>query len=694
MKLTPERKAFPTDALHIFILSSIGITRPLLDVLSRDPEFFVIRRSQPADIILLVLILSLLLPSVLILFEYLCGLLSQKLRKGVHVFTVAILASLIFIILIKWIGLSGLTGFLLGFASGIIAAILYVRKEEVRLFCTFLFPAPLFIAILFLSNASISKLLSSNEDSIPLVKVNATIPVVLLILDEIPVTSLMNDQLEIDAIRYPNFDRLAQQSTWYRNATTVSDRTNDSVPAILTGNYPDVSLLPTVLDYPRNLFTLLGGSYKMVVFESGTKLRPERLGIGEKEKENTKERIRSMLMDLSAVYLQILLPPVLAENFPSVAQTWRDFWQEGKEKEIRENYKGRGDKFRSFIDSIHANEGPVLYFLHTVLPHGPWQYFPSGSEYNYARLAPLTNEDRGDTWSGDEATIIRSFQRHLLQLGYVDTMLGETIDKLKATALFDRSLIIVVGDHGISFRHGEERRNITKSNYQDIMPVPLFIKQPFQNTGYISDENVQTIDILPTIANVLGIVLPWHVEGRSIQGGETSELKKKVIISSMNGSGQRMEFDPDMNLRSGNLSRMLNLFGYGDSFDALFMIGPRPQIIGKKLKDLQSSRESMVFVELNNAKFFENVDSKMQFVPALVTGRLFFRHPAPEDYAIGIAVNGTIRATTRTFPIDGSTRGFAVIVPEIAFRPGRNEVGFISIDPDSNLFKVIKTDSK
>ncbi len=694
MKLTSDKKGFLTDALHIFILFSIAITRPLLEVLARDPEFFVIRRSQPFDIILLVLILSFLLPSFIVLFEYLCGLLSQRLRKAVHGFAVAILVSFIFIIFVKWIGLSGLTGFILGSASGIVTAILYARKKEVRLFCTYLFPAPLFIAILFLTNASVFKLLSSEEGSIPLVKVIATTPVVLLILDEIPVTSLMNDQLEIDAIRYPNFDRFARQSTWYLNATTVSDRTNDSVPAILTGNYPDVSLLPTVLDYPRNLFTLLGGSYKMVIFESGTKLRPERLGIGEKEKENTKERIGSMLLDLSAVYLQILLPPVLSQNFPSVAQTWRDFWQEGKEKNNRENYKDRGDKFRTFVDSIHATEGPVLYFLHTILPHGPWQYFPSGSGYNYARLAPLTYEDRGDTWSGDEATITRAFQRHLLQVGYVDKMLGEVMDSFKASALFDRSLIIVVGDHGICFRHGEERRIITKSNYQDIMAVPLFIKRPFQNAGYVSDENVQTIDILPTVARVLGIVLPWHVEGQSIQGEETSEPKNKIIISSMNGSGQRMEFEPDMNIRSGNLSRMLDLFGSGDSFDSLFLYGPYPEIIGKEIKDLQTSAENAVIVEMNNAKLFEKVDSKMQFVPALVTGRLFFQDPAPENYVMGIAVNGTIRATTRTFPVDGSTHGFAVMVPEIAFRPGRNEVSFISIDPDSHLFKLIKSGSR
>ena len=39
----------------------------------------------------------------------------------------------------------------------------------------------------------------------------------------------------IDAVRYPNFARLAQKATWYPRATTVADYTTDAVPAILTG---------------------------------------------------------------------------------------------------------------------------------------------------------------------------------------------------------------------------------------------------------------------------------------------------------------------------------------------------------------------------------------------------------------------------------------------------------------------------
>ena len=46
--------------------------------------------------------------------------------------------------------------------------------------------------------------------------------------------------------------------------------------------------------------------------------------------------------------------------------------------------------------------------------------------------------------------------------------------------------------------------------------MPLFIKLPGQRRGRIISRPVRTIDLLPTIADVLGIRIPWHVDGRSL----------------------------------------------------------------------------------------------------------------------------------------------------------------------------------
>ena len=70
-------------------------------------------------------------------------------------------------------------------------------------------------------------------------------PVVVVIFDALPVHLLEDDQGRIDSVRFPNFAAFAQDGTWYRNATTVSEATPLSIPAMLDGRAPRPSTPPT-----------------------------------------------------------------------------------------------------------------------------------------------------------------------------------------------------------------------------------------------------------------------------------------------------------------------------------------------------------------------------------------------------------------------------------------------------------------
>ena len=63
-------------------------------------------------------------------------------------------------------------------------------------------------------------------------------PVVMILLDEFSGVALMDGRHRIDRARLPSFARLADDATWYRNATSVADFTDRAVPAILTGERP------------------------------------------------------------------------------------------------------------------------------------------------------------------------------------------------------------------------------------------------------------------------------------------------------------------------------------------------------------------------------------------------------------------------------------------------------------------------
>ena len=230
--------------------------------------------------------------------------------------------------------------------------------------------------------------------------------------------------------------------------------------------------------------------------------------------------MHSLLLDLSVIYLHIVVPTDLTGGLPSVTQTWKDFGgipQPLDMNDVRDrglaSYSDRAGLFKKFVDSITIADEPVLYFLHVLLPHVPWQYLPSGKVYTtQGMLIPGLDREK---WGDNDWLVTQGYQRHLLQVGYVDKLVGTLLTRLKTVDLYDRSLIILTADHGVRFWPNESRREESTAHPKDVRSVPLFIKAPHQHESVISDHKLKTIDILPTIADVLGIELPWPVDGRS-----------------------------------------------------------------------------------------------------------------------------------------------------------------------------------
>lgn len=113
-----------TGALHIFVLCNFAIAQPLLDLLSLNAEFFVVRNSELVDVMLLILILCILTPTFVVSVEVVVGLFGRRVRKGVHNFVITGLVAVISLPVLKQIsGVTGSTllvaGALLGVAAGI-----------------------------------------------------------------------------------------------------------------------------------------------------------------------------------------------------------------------------------------------------------------------------------------------------------------------------------------------------------------------------------------------------------------------------------------------------------------------------------------------------------------------------------------------------------------------------------------------
>jgi sulfatase-like protein len=682
-----EHFSFPSllvGGAHLAVLSSFALAQPLFDLFSKNAEFFAVRRSSPLQIVAFALAVTFLPPLAMLAVEALTGLVSLVLRRALHLVFVAGLTGLIAIQLVKRAG-DHSSALVIGLAAavGIAVAALYLRLPPARSFLTILSPSPLVFLALFLLASPVEKLVMPEDVNAAVTDVSARTPVVMIVFDEFPEFSLMDRAKKIDADRFPNFARLARKATWFRNATTVSHSTTKAVPAIMTGIRPRPHKLPIFADHPDNIFTLLGGSYRMNVIESQTALCPKQLCGDDRPRltsTGTQLKEASLYSDASYVYLHLIAPPRLEERLPSVSTAWENFGNEGGTQASisfsgdsrtptghPELWDDRGGSTRAFISSIRATSRPTLNFAHILLPHGPYQYLPSGRQYVLGNLVALGRD--GDSWGPQRALVVQAYERYLYQLEYTDRLLGRLLSRLKAIGLYDKALILVTADHGVSFRPGDRRRGPTRTNIQDVAYVPLFLKRPNQAEAAIVDDHVETVDILPTIADVLGITIPWKADGRSGFGDEHT--------SRVDVSGFVRPVASVLAARDKALLRQIRLFGTGATRPVLYGVGPAPSILGRSTSRFRvvGAGSASAAIDSKPLGLLRSLPKGSRFYPSQVTGRV---SGLGAGRAVAIAVNGRIAGTSTTFDSAGAIR-FTILVPEELLHPGRNPVRVFAV---------------
>jgi hypothetical protein len=720
------------NGAHLLGLWAFALVQPLFDLLGRNADFFVARGSPGGDIVAFAVGVTLIPPLALFGIELLAGLGGRRARNWVHLAFVALLVAIIALgFARKALDASSVLVFPLCAALGIGAASWYASEKTVRTFATVLAGAPALFLFLFLFASPVHKLVLTGEAKARAAQVNSKVPVVMVSFDEFPLASLLRPDGSIDAARYPNFAAFARQSTWFRNTTTVADGTRWATPIVISGTLPRKDALPTFQDYPQNLFTVLGGGYRMHVTEPVTRLCPKKLcadtgpreieagevagtAAPKAEQESFPQRMRSMAGDLGIVSLHLVLPEDLRRRLPSVSEQLGDFGKHpesapaalpprphpplGSPAARQRAKKARGRRltelipeakkaeqstpaFPRFVGRIRPYSGagkPPLYFLHVLLPHHPWHLLPSGR--TYGESVPQIPGLRDNVWNSDVEAVNQGWQRHLLQVGYVDRMLGRLMARLRATGLWDRSLVVLTADHGVAFSPSSPRRKITLQDAGGIAPVPFFMKLPGQRRARAIDEHVETIDILPTIADALNFRLPQASDGRSaLADGFDGRDEVRVWSTTSTSEFERV------GLHSGELARRFRavlwkqfaLFGTGSTRPGLlWAVGPHRNLVGRPLASVPAGASLPAAVRYDRPEELEAWTPAARWSPSHVSGAIDGL-PAGRDLAV--AVNGSIRAVARTYDFLGRIR-FSAMVPEAAFRAGYNDVSVLAVE--------------
>lgn len=133
---------------------------------------------------------------------------------------------------------------------------------------------------------------------------------------------------------------------------------------------------------------------------------------------------------------------------------------------------------------------------------------------------------------------ISDYQKNYLQsVHYVDKALGEFIGQLKQSGLYERSLIVINGDHQGAIAKQDDKAFAaflgSPNGFDDLgflqsTRVPMVFLVPGKPVQGVSNKPTTHLDIYPTIAELLGTTSPRGVLGRSMFGDQAGIVVRRA----------------------------------------------------------------------------------------------------------------------------------------------------------------------
>jgi iduronate 2-sulfatase len=163
---------------------------------------------------------------------------------------------------------------------------------------------------------------------------------------------------------------------------------------------------------------------------------------------------------------------------------------------------------------------------HPSKPTGQTTWHASGEFNRYQRWGRDPNTD---------AAFADEVRRHYAAcVSYADAQVGRLIDRLRERGLWERTVVVLWGDHG--WHLGEHAVWGKHTLFEESLRSPLIICYPgLRRAGESVEQVVQTVDIFPTLCELSGLPLPGTVTGRSLvpdlRGEESNETQARYAIS-------------------------------------------------------------------------------------------------------------------------------------------------------------------
>ena len=169
-------------------------------------------------------------------------------------------------------------------------------------------------------------------------------------------------------------------------------------------------------------------------------------------------------------------------------------------------------------------EEPFLLYVHVTDPHQPYTP-PNRLDERFRNpglTSPLAGQLQPTRWLLERPDRITPDNLHFLEslydgeIAFTDQSFGKIVDQLQRLGLYDRTVIVVMADHGEEFHdHGALGHGYTL--YTEQLAVPLIVRLPgARHQARRVSCLARQIDVLPTLLDVLDITPPLALAGRSL----------------------------------------------------------------------------------------------------------------------------------------------------------------------------------
>ncbi len=115
--------------------------------------------------------------------------------------------------------------------------------------------------------------------------------------------------------------------------------------------------------------------------------------------------------------------------------------------------------------------------------------------------------------SEDTVRLLR--QGYYASVSYIDALIGDLTKHLKKLGIYDKTIMVIWGDHG--YKLGDHNSWGKMTNYNIDLKVPIIIRSPDQkNRGAQTSGIVELVDLFPTLCELANISIPSYMQGSSL----------------------------------------------------------------------------------------------------------------------------------------------------------------------------------